>query len=194
MASLPEHDDIADILIAMGVLIRPADVHGFLTGLLAVSSHMKTEEIQTRLVEFLDGEQPDPDQRAVFDQLWQSTRSQLQAGDMQIELLLPDDYFEIEQRIANLAAWCQGFLQGFALAGHDYQKVRGAKEWPEDINELINDLVKISQMGDEEPEEEGEAAELQLFEVQEYVRIAVLNIHTECHAAANPSEGSKRIH
>ena len=64
MAALPEHDDIADILIAMGVLIRPADVHGFLTGLLSVSSHMKAEEIQTRLVEFLDGEQPDPEQRA----------------------------------------------------------------------------------------------------------------------------------
>ena len=63
---------------------------------------------------------------------------------MQLELLLPDDYFEIEQRIANLAHWCQGFLQGFALAGHDYQKVRGVQEWPEDINELINDLVKIS--------------------------------------------------
>ncbi len=194
MASLPEHDDIADILIAMGVLIRPADVHGFLTGLLAVSSHMKSEDIQTRLVEFLDGEQPDPDQRAAFDQLWQTTRSQLQAGDMQLELLLPDDYFELEQRVANLAAWCQGFLQGFALAGHDYQKVRGESEWPEDISELVNDLVKISQLGDEEPEDDAEAAEMQLFEVQEYVRIAVLNIYTECHAAANPSQGSKRIH
>jgi uncharacterized protein YgfB (UPF0149 family) len=101
---------------------------------------------------------------------------------MDLELLLPDDEFDLDQRIASLGQWCQGFLTGFAMAGK--QQVDGEKTYSEELTEAISDIAAIAQVSaDEGDDEEGEQ---DYFAVSEYVRIAAMTIFVEFNAM--PSE------
>jgi uncharacterized protein YgfB (UPF0149 family) len=107
-------------------------------------------------------------------------------------LLLPDDEFDLDQRIASLGQWCQGFLTGFAMAGK--QQVDGAKTYSEELTEAISDIAAIAQVSaDEGDDEEGEQ---DYFAVCEYVRVAAMTIYVEFNTLAPQGDvdTSGRLH
>lgn len=196
---LPAHDDLADLFLALGALQTPAELHGYLTGQLAVGERLAEADWVRQVQEFLDCEAPDPEQRELLMRLYRATLAELESGQMALTLLLPDEVFELDQRVESLGHWCQGFLAGFAMAGKRLQSDQGPRNYSDDIAEALNDLASIAQVGIEEEDEQGEESESQLFAVCEYVRMAALTVYLECHmpeadsASGNPA-GSRKLH
>ena len=107
---------------------------------------------------------------------------------MSFHPLLPDDDYALDQRIQSLAAWVQGFLEGMAVTA-------GARlgEANDDIRELIEDMVAISQV--EEEDDTSDEAEFQLSDLTEYVRLGVLSVFTEFNPPESPKNvGGKTLH
>ena len=63
---------------------------------------------------------------------------------------------------------------------------------PDEIRELIEDLVAISQVADDdEPDDESEQ---QLMEIVEYVRLGALAVFTEFNPPEKPSPNTPTLH
>ena len=79
--------------------------------------------------------------------------------------------------------WCRGFLGGFGLAG-----APAHAKLSEEAQEILRDLGTIAGSAfDFQNEEEDEDA---LIEVQEFVRVGALLLHTECTAGSDPASGT----
>lgn len=194
---MPGHEDMADLLLELGALQPPAELHGYLTGQLAVGARLDEQAWTEQLQAFLDCRAPDPEQRQALRDLYSATLARLEDGQMDLELLLPDEEVDLDQRVESLGHWCQGFLAGFALAGKQRQRAEGQQQFSDDISEVLSDLAAISQVGLQEDEEQSEESENRLVEIIEYVRVAVLNVFVECNAPAK-KEGAagsdRRVH
>ena len=92
--------------------------------------------------------------------------------EMSFSLVLPDDEFILTQRVEALGFWVRGFLEGLALAAKGQL---GSSD--KDIQELLRDLVAISQIDDQADDSEG--AEKEINEIIEYVRIGIVTIFSE---------------
>ncbi|HCW89153.1 MAG TPA: YecA family protein, partial [Marinobacter sp.] len=66
-------------------------------------------------------------------------------------------------------------------------------EAPEEIREVIGDMVAISQVADQE-EEGGEESEQQLLEIVEYVRLGALSVFTEFNPPESASSKQPTLH
>jgi uncharacterized protein YgfB (UPF0149 family) len=106
---------------------------------------------------------------------------------MSFRPLLPDDDYAIEQRLEALIAWVRGFLEGMALSAGE-----SLGQAPDEIRELIEDLVAISQLSDEE--EQGDESEHQLMEIIEYVRLGALSVFTEFNPPEKPKKAAPTLH
>ena len=104
----------------------------------------------------------------ITDNLYQHILQQLHAGELQFQLLLPDDDVDLELRSQAMVHWCQGFLLGLGYVGiSDTQRFQG------DLAEIINDITEISQMtiGELDYSEEEEQSYAELVE---YLRVGVM--------------------
>ena len=118
---------------------------------------------------------------------YSQTLELLKATDMSFQPLLPDDDYAIEQRLEALTSWVRGFLEGMALSAG-----QALGEAPDEIRELIEDLVAISQVADDdEPDDESEQ---QLMEIVEYVRLGALAVFTEFNPPEKPSPNTPTLH
>lgn len=84
-------------------------------------------------------------------------------GNLEYQLLLPDDDEPLSERAAALAHWCQGFLFGMAQGG-----IKNFAGLPGDCSELLNDFSEITKLTVENDTEEDEAA---FIELEEFVRV-----------------------
>lgn len=151
-----------------------SEAHGILCGLL------KNTESQNELFsEWVNlicdlKNQPDMASELLADhslqQLFSDSAVSLAEEDLSWQLLLPDDDEPIEQRIIELASWCQGYLYGIGISTD--KKPNNLDKLSE---EFIHDLVEISrvEMDNSLSEEESEAA---YIELAEYVRVGVLGV------------------
>ena len=166
---------------------HPSELHGGLCGRLAAGARLNQQQWLDVVCEHIgiapetlaQGEDLPAELPDFMAEAYQQTLDQLRATDMAFEPLLPDDDYAFEQRLQALAAWVRGFLEGMALAAGE--KLGQA---PDEIRELIEDRVAISQV--EESDEGDEAAEVQLIDITEYVRLGVISVFTEF----NPPEPS----
>lgn len=101
----------------------------------------------------------------------------LQSDDFAFTLLLPDECCDLARRIEALADWCGGFMQGFLHDGAGRQD-----GIPATVRESIDDIMEISRLdGDARADEQSER---QLFELEEYLRVAARLIFEELNPAA----------
>jgi uncharacterized protein YgfB (UPF0149 family) len=100
----------------------------------------------------------------------------LEAGDMSFQPLLPGDDESLEQRTVALAAWCQGFNYGLALAVRIGDADQVLKH--ETVAEIVRDFAELAQLGHVEDEIEGEG-EVAWAELVEYVRVSVQLLYEE---------------
>ena len=63
---------------------------------------------------------------------------------------------------------------------------------PDEIRELIEDMVAISQLSEEE--EADDESEQQLLEITEYIRLGALAVFTEFNAPEPPKSDSPTLH
>jgi uncharacterized protein YgfB (UPF0149 family) len=192
MTASLQHDDLANLFLSLGALQPPAELHGYAAGFISLGGRLQQEGWLQHCIDLLDCKDPKPEQSDMLYTVYCAALLAMESDDMDLELLLPDDEFDLDQRIASLGQWCQGYLTGFAMAG----KQRGAdQDYSADLSEAISDIAAIAQVSaDESEEEEGEQ---DYFAVCEYVRVAAMTIFIECNDTdikAVPPEGSERLH
>jgi uncharacterized protein len=155
--------------------VSAAEGHGCLCGALCTLAHFPS---QSWLQELL----PDPAEiNGVFSepvdpalqQLYTDTQTALRGDEMEFAPLLPADESPINERIAALAQWSQGFLYGFGIGTPG-----NTQQFSGDVTEVLQDLSEIARVGDAETEK-GDDEEQAYTELVEYLRAAVQLIHDE---------------
>lgn len=169
-ASLPGYAELAVELDAQETGLDPAELHGSLCGWLAgAGAHDRAGWFAAVMADPL---LPTPPQDSLIDRLYVASIQQLESSDFEFELLLPDDDRPVNERGDALIAWGRGFLGGFGLAAGESPPLS------EESSEALADLARItaSELSYEEPGADEEA----LGEVAEFVRVAVMLVHSDC--------------
>lgn len=179
------HDDIDALIGRMRLGTEASELHGSLCGYLAGGGSLRGSSVLAALQLDGEGAEPAADDRALLDRLAVQCESELADPELGFEPLLPADDRPLAERADAMADWCRGFLGGFGLAG------TGAHaQLSEESQEVLRDVGAIAASSFElDNEEEDEDA---LIELQEFVRIGAMLLHTECAAQAGPASG--RLH
>lgn len=108
--------------------------------------------------------------RRELNSMAEELRTSMYSGEMDLQLMLPDDEAPLGDRTEALGSWCHGFLFGLGLGGIRQEEIRS-----EEVRELLRDMGEIARLSldAEEGSEEDEAA---LTEIVEYLRVGVLYI------------------
>lgn len=190
-ARAAEFERWANVFTAHRAFSHPSELHGVLCGRLAAGTRIQEQDWLAMACEYMgladQALDESSDLASFMNSAYDKTLARLQSMDMSFQPLLPDDDYAIEQRLEALVSWVRGFLEGMALAA-------GASlgEAPDEIRELIEDLVAISQLApDEESDEESEQ---QLLEITEYVRLGALAVFTEFNEPEKPATDTPTLH
>lgn len=182
---MPSTDDVShdqlDALIMRLHLGTPAsELHGSLCGYLAAGGVLRGTTIMAALQ--LDGEAttPTPEDQTLLERLTRQSEAALADPEMGFEPLLPEDDRPLDERADALVDWCRGFLGGFGLAG-----TPAHAQLTDEAKEVLHDLGAIAASSfDFDNVDEDEDA---LIEVQEFVRVGAMLLHTECTAYHAPA-------
>jgi hypothetical protein len=173
----PTFDQLRTLLQDYGALQTAAELHGFLAGQLAAGKRLSRSEWLRSANEEADlSQNPDEVAGDSLYQLYRTTLSALQSGELSFHPLLPDDDVALVERVEGLGQWCQGFLTGFGLAG-------AKLKIDADLAEALRDLAAIAQVGASD-EDAQDSSESDLFSICEYVRLTAVEIFAEYNAAA----------
>ncbi len=194
MAVLPDITRLEDLLFRVDAAMSAIESHGALCGMLCAQGSTQAPQWLVHVL----GEQGEgnPLLKEVAGQLmqiYQFAVEQMNDSTIEFELYLPTDDELLEERVEALSLWCQGFVYGLAVGG-----VKQETELPDDTQELIRDIVEISRIGLDSPEDddsEGEEDkldedEIAFMEVIEYVRMGILLIYEELQ----PLQSSQTVH
>ncbi|HET8802720.1 MAG TPA: UPF0149 family protein [Marinobacter sp.] len=190
-ARAAEFERWANVFTAHKAFSHPSELHGVLCGRLAAGARINEPEWLTMVCEHMglpeSGADDSEDLAPFMNRAYEQTLEFLKSADMSFHPLLPDDDYAIEQRLEALVSWVRGFLEGMALAAGE-----SLGQAPDEIRELIEDLVAISQLSDDEDADD--ESEQQLLEITEYVRLGALAVFTEFNAPEKPASESPTLH
>lgn len=179
-----DFEQINETLQQLGALQGAAELHGFLVGQLAAGRRLSRGDWLRAANEEADLSQA-PDE-VTGDQLYRMYRealAALQRGELDFQLMLPDDDLPLLDRVESLGQWCQGFLTGFGLAGSQLQL-------DEEQAGTLRDIAAIAQVGASEGDAALDSSENDLFSICEYVRLGAIEIfwkfNPDSGAAAEP--------
>ena len=179
----------SDFLYRLGAINTPADLQGFVTGLLAGGDPLEPEKWLDCAKEFMD--LPEPlntlEDKEAIGAYALIAKQALVDSNYGYKLLLPDDAVSMAQRAEALGAWCQSFLMGIGLSGCDTQQL------DEDGTDMLTSLAEVAQIdADLEDSEENESLYTELCE---FVRIAALYLFQHNKPGhQNDSEQSNKLH
>lgn len=186
---IPDFDALCDEFTQLGVTdnVHPAELHGLACGILAAGFQPNATQWLSEAASYTDHPQFDIAAHTQLIELFSSSQLQLQEGDFEFQLCLPDDeLYGLLERSESLALWCQGFLHGFA----SIQSPLSA-----DDQELLQDFSEISRLefnpeetGESENEHEGYYAEL-----AEFVRMATISLYMDHNAASHKKEETNHV-
>ena len=154
--------------------ISVSEFHGLLTGHACVGSQHASGAKRAELyADWLDAALL-PNQAKSLDVVFEANSDSLtESSDFDFKPLIPDDDAPIIERLQAISDWCTGFLSGLGLQaaqlGHS-----------DDLRELLEDLASIAALREEVPEDDEN--ENDFMQIEEYVRIAVLNIYQEAQS------------
>lgn len=184
MALEISYQNWCDFLTKTGAVCMPAEMQGFLCGVLCNGQKVDADTWVEAAMGFMDVEgSAASDVTGAMEALFDMTKTALQDDGYGLRLMLPCDENSLCERTEALAAWVQGFLHGVATAGASLDSQLG-----DEGQDTLQDLTQIAQL--EEGSEESEENEAFYMELVEYVRLAVFNIHAQLHKKPVPSHGS----
>ncbi|WEN16054.1 UPF0149 family protein [Rhodanobacter sp. AS-Z3] len=177
------HDDIDALIMRLRLGTEASELHGSLCGYLAGGATPQGGNVLAALQ--LDGEAtaPSADDLSLLQRLTRQCESELSDAELGFEPLLPADDRPLTERAEAVVDWCRGFLGGFGLAG-----TAAHASLSEEAQEILRDLGTIAASSfDFDNEDEDEDA---LIEVQEFIRVGVLLLYTECNRHDPAASGS----
>lgn len=169
-------DDFCDVLIPLGALNSPSELHGLLCGKLCGGAALTTDQWLSSAWELLDivGE-PNVEIQEPVIAMYAVTQAQLSSGDYDLQPFLPDDDSEMEQRTQALSQWCHGFLTGFGSAG-----IAADAEFSSDQAESLRDIASIVQVTvDAEEDRDADEQEADYTDLVEHTRIIAMNFYED---------------
>ena len=172
---MPDWDEIADQLFNAGQTLNPSELHGVLVGLMGAGFNPDDKhhlEQTLASVEKAVGVQLQGELVDIVSRLNLATLSAIVDTDYAFRILLPDDDDPIEQRLRSFSNWVTGFISGFT-EGMTVQKAAGLAIEPE-VADVLKDFAAIAQVDTDQVE--SEAAERQLEELVDYVRLAAVSL------------------
>ncbi len=170
---LPALDALNHAAVRLKLGVDACELHGSLCGFLAGGGTVSERNFIERLgYETSEAASTEP----VLHALLAASRDALDDPDLGFAPLLPDSDEPLSERVSALLDWSRGFLGGFGLAaGAD------APLSPESA-EALHDLASIAAF--DALAEDGDEAEDAFMEVLEFVRVAALLLHGDCHREA----------
>ena len=189
-AKLLPFDEFCELLLPLGVLNSPAELHGSLCGKLCGGARLDEDQWQQAAWDLLDAaDAPSAEACEQVGYLYQQTKQQLDSHDYDLQPYLPDDDAELEIRLQTLSQWCHGFLTGFGSAGIDPNT-----QISSDHADALRDLAAIVQVGmDPDEEQSKDEQEADYMELVEYVRIVAMNFYEDQHTLSS-KEGKETVH
>jgi uncharacterized protein YgfB (UPF0149 family) len=174
-------EELARCLDVEGFDDSPSEIHGLLAGRIAGGERLPGEQLASALVASLSCEQELVDNALpILEALYQAIIAALESGDLSFSPLLPPDTTDLEERVLALGDWCQSFISGLGDSG-----LGGEQQLSDEVQNAISDLAAIAQVGFEGGGAEDDEADL--FELEEYVRMAALLIFSELNTPAPPT-------
>ncbi|RXR04243.1 UPF0149 family protein [Pseudoxanthomonas composti] len=169
MTGLPSVQEVEQAAQRLSLGASASELHGGLCGWLAGGGQASAQWPSKVLAD--DALAPVP-AGSVLETLQETSAQQLEDRSFGFELLLPPSDQGTTERAAALFDWCRGFLGGFGLAA-------GAKPpLSEEGQEALGDLARLAQAAPETGEEEEDQDAL--AEIEEFVRVAALLLHSDC--------------
>ncbi len=173
-SSLPSFDSVQIALNMFESLGEAAQTHGLLCALFAGGVKLQRQawmnSLMTQTPEKLDPELSEA--QMVLTDLFVVTQEAFQQEEPFIEPLLPLDDMPLVVRIEAMAEFAKGFVMGLNLVGVPL------KNNPSPVlQEAIDDFFNISCLAPQD--EEGEESEKAFFELVEYLKVAMVQIHWE---------------
>lgn len=166
------YSELSDALDRAGSGCAAAEAHATLTGLVCASPVLPGDWMS----KVTGGADTAQELVVVLAALESQLRNDLSAGQMQFDLLLPDDDTELSQRAAELALWCHAFVYGLTVGG-----IPTDRPLPGEVGEVVRDFSTLSQAAHEgEAEEDDERAYVELCE---YVRVGAQLVYEELQRA-----------
>ena len=166
-------DSLACAFADAGIRTSPAELHGVAVGLLSGQADTAPAQVLSALASHAEVSAFDGGAADVLVAALEQSRRELTGDGLGLSLLLPADEEDLGLRVAALAQWCEGFLNGFGLASAGLTD----KDLPPGLQEALSDLAAISQV--ETPEDEGDEQEELFAQVFEHVRMAATLVFTE---------------
>ncbi|HEX9707361.1 MAG TPA: UPF0149 family protein [Steroidobacteraceae bacterium] len=158
------HREIQSALDGIDVAVDAAEAHGILCGALCVRQAYDARAWIADLAEDAGAPAPDNALPEALLAAHEETLDALRSTDFSFSPALPDDETLLSDRVAALAAWCDGFLYGIGSGASGGEIVKEA-----DIGEFLRDLTDIAR-AELEPGRSAEAAEGDYAELVEFVR------------------------
>jgi uncharacterized protein YgfB (UPF0149 family) len=167
---------MSEALSHAGALGEAAELHGQLCGLACLLGMDAGPPWVAEALQDCQVSGPARDSAAdALNRLADGTLESLESGDMSLELLLPGDAVPVDERAANLAAWCQGFMHGLSRGAADPASLETGV-----TGEIVRDFSEISraEFGADETLEEAESAYAELLE---FVRVSAQLVFEELY-------------
>lgn len=160
------YEVVEHALIDADAMTEPAEAHGTLCGMIAISGKGAPDNWLSHVLGEYDPQ--DLNIKSSINTLMDlhdHALRDLTESDYELELLLHDDDTPLDIRIDDLSHWCQGFLYGLSMTG-----LTDITSLPDDASEILQDMMDISKAGFN-PEDDDEENEQAFAEIVEYVRI-----------------------
>jgi uncharacterized protein YgfB (UPF0149 family) len=176
------HAQLGEMLAGLHLGVGASDLHGSLTGYICGGGRagargwLAALELETN---------PEVDlPHAAFARLYEDCAAWFDDPELGFEPLLPETDTALDARAEALVEWCRGFLGGLGLAG-----ITGRARLSADADEILKDFATIA--GSRFEYADSEEDENALTEVIEFIRVGVLLLHSELHAAPR---GNATVH
>lgn len=189
MVSEVQYEHWKEFLFREGAICSPAELQGFITGILSSGARPESDEFLQHSFEFMDLiNKPQQEHGATELGLlafYEVTLKALSDQSLNFRLLLPDDAMPLADRTEALAEWAQGFLNGFGSAEKGI-----ALKLDEDAQDALKDFANITQIDTEV--EDGEDNEASFIELVEYLRVGVFSMFAQLSKDEPPAEAEPK--
>lgn len=178
---LPHFDEIANLFAARKLNVHPSFAHGVWIGMIVGGRHYSPKTWVEFLMQSPEGwGQLNLELQHLFLNIAEASVEQLGDPHYVLQLLLPDDEDDLDDRVHALSEWCTGFVRAIKDNKIDVTAFLGndAQEALADLDEITQVSIDISQ----DPYGEENYAE-----VVEYLRVAVSLIHQDILAGRTSS-------
>ena len=174
--TLPSFETVERALLCLKALGTAAETHGLLCALMSSGAKMRKQAWVNSLLSSMvePGDVMAKDAATSVERLFEATQQQFKTNECQVQLLMPDDEAPIQERMQALAEWCQGYMSGLKLVGIATQGHAN-----EQIQEALDDLTQIACLDYDDASAQDPEAEVQLTELQEFVRVAVMLMYDD---------------